>query len=179
MKTKDYGRLFLAFCMAGFLLGILYTNIMSQEYLVSGSIFSEYYIEQYLQTEIRTEEYFWYLLPVRMIPFAFLGIIGKIKFRRWAAAGVLSWTGFLLGILFTEAIIQLGVKGILVCIAALLPQGLFYAAGYGLVLWHLYLYPKIRWNLTKTIAVSIVILGGIILECYTNPIFMKIVLKRI
>ena len=166
MKTRDYGRIFFIFCMAGFLLGILYTNIMSGQYLSSGGMFSEYYMSQYLHTEIQAEEYFWYILP-------------KIKFRRWAAAGVLAWTGFLLGILFTAAIMQLGIKGILVCLAALLPQGIFYAAGYGLVLWHLYLYPQIRWNLTKTIAVAAVILVGIILECYTNPIFMKIVLKTI
>lgn len=179
MKAKDYGRLFLVFCMAGFFLGILYTNIASREFLYTGGMFNEYYIEQFLQTEIQTEEYFWYLLPVRILPVLFLVLIGKVRFRRWAAAGALTWTGFLLGVLFTAAIMQLGARGILACLAALLPQGLFYMAGYGLLLWHLYLYPQIRWNLTKTIAVSILILSGIILECYTNPIFMKIVLKRI
>lgn len=179
MKTRDYGRIFFIFCMAGFLLGILYTNIMSGQYLSSGGMFSEYYMSQYLHTEIQAEEYFWYILPIRILPLMLLALAGKIKFRRWAAAGVLAWTGFLLGILFTAAIMQLGIKGILVCLAALFPQGIFYAAGYGLVLWHLYLYPQIRWNLTKTIAVAAVILVGIILECYTNPIFMKIVLKTI
>lgn len=179
MKTKNYGRLFFAFCMGGFLLGILYTNVVSRESLFLARMFSEYDIEQYLQTEIQTMEYFGYLLPVRLMPFVFLAVIGKIKFRRWAATGVLAWTGFLLGILFTTAIMQLGIKGILVCLVALLPQGLFYVAGYGLVLWHLYLYPKIRWNMTKTIAVLILILSGMILECYTNPLFMKIVLKTI
>ena len=72
VKTRGYGRIFFIFCMAGFLLGILYTNIMSGQYLSSGGMFSEYYMSQYLHTEIQAEEYFWYILPIRILPLVLL-----------------------------------------------------------------------------------------------------------
>ena len=94
-------------------------------------------------------------------------------------AAVLVWTGLLGGLFFTAAVIKLGPVGILFCLAAIIPQALFYIAGYGIVLWYFYSFPRASWNSAKTVGTILTIGVGIISESYLNPIFLKIFLKTI
>lgn len=165
--------------MAGFLAGIVYINLMPGEYAASMSVLSSYFMEQYIQTDIDTGEYLLYLLPIRLFPLIILVILGQTKMRKGCAAAAMIWTCFLCGIVCTAAVLKMGMLGIVFCIAALFPHGAFYAAGYGIVLTYMYLYPAARWNFVKTVGIVLGIGMGIILECYTNPIFMKIFIKTI
>ena len=101
------------------------------------------------------------------------------RIRRWIVSAALVWTGFLGGLFFTAAVIKLGPMGIVFCLAAILPQALFYIAGYGIVLWYFYSYPGSAWNSAKTIGTILTIGVGIISESYLTPIFLKIFLKTI
>lgn len=165
--------------MTGFLMGILYTNIVSGDYVAAMGMFDDYALNRYMQTDIIVQDYFWYLLPVRIVPLAVIVLLGRMRIRKGVAVGVFVWTGFLLGLLFTAAIIKMGVKGLLFCLACLFPHGIFYGVGYGILLWYLYLYPKIRWDTVKTMTVFLLISAGIVLECYANPFFMKMFINFI
>lgn len=55
----------------------------------------------------------------------------------------------------------------------------FYIPVYVVILWYLYTYPSIRWNMTKTIFVLLAFAVGMIMEGYVNPVFMKIVIKTL
>lgn len=177
---RSYGKIFLALCLAGFVGGILYANTGAQDHILAAGIFSDYFLEQYTQAEIQTQDYFWYILSVRAGLLGVIALMGQMKkLRRWIVAAVLVWTGFLGGLFFTAAVIKLGPVGILFCLAAIIPQALFYIAGYGIVLWYFYSFPRASWNSAKTVGTILTIGVGIISESYLNPIFLKIFLKTI
>ena len=177
---RSHGRIFLALCLAGFIGGILYANTGARDHILAAGIFSDYFLEQYTQAEIQTQDYFWYILWVRAGMLAVISLLGQMKgVRRWIVAAVLVWTGFLGGLFFTAAVIKLGPVGILFCLAAIIPQALFYIAGYGIVLWYFYSFPRASWNSAKTVGTILTIGVGIISESYLNPIFLKIFLKTI
>ena len=177
---RSNGKIFLALCLAGFVGGILYANTGARDHILAAGIFSDYFLEQYTQAEIQTQDYFWYILSVRAGLLGVIALMGQMKkLRRWIVAAVLVWTGFLGGLFFTAAVIKLGPVGILFCLAAIIPQALFYIAGYGIVLWYFYSFPRASWNSAKTVGTILTIGVGIISESYLNPIFLKIFLKTI
>lgn len=173
MRIQESKKHFILFYMAGFLIGILYANILSGDYIASMGIFSEFFLTQYAQMEIETGEFLWYILRIRMLPLVLIGAAGCTRLRKGAVLLFLLWTGFLSGILMTAAVMQMGVKGIIFCMIGMMPHFLFYIAGYVILLWFLYYYPKCRWNLTKTICFFLFISLGIVMEWYVNPILVK------
>lgn len=55
----------------------------------------------------------------------------------------------------------------------------FYAAGYLILLWYLFRYPEVRWNLSKTVCMAFLILTGFLLECYVNPVLMQMFVETL
>lgn len=176
---KNHGRVLILFYMVGFLGGILYTNLVSRDYVAVLGIFNDYFLNQYIQTDIVDGSYLWYLIKIRITPFILITFLGATRGRKPAAVIFLIWTGFLCGMIFTAATLKMGVKGIMLCLVALAPQAVLYAVGYAVLLTGLYYYPKIGWNYQKTIAVILAICIGIALECYMNPILVKLFLKTV
>lgn len=179
MGIRDSGKQFVLLCMLGFFAGILYTNIVSKDYVAVMGIFNEYFLNQYAQTEVVVQEYMWYILRIRIAPVAAVAVLGTLRIRKGVVAAFLLWTGLLSGMLFTSAVMKMGLKGIILCLVSITPQFIFYLIGYLILLWQLYTYPKTKWNLPKTAAVVLALLLGIILECYVNPILVKMFLKTI
>ena len=145
----------------------------------SMGILSEYFLNQYSADDIETAEYLWYVVRIRMAPVLLLGALGCTRLRKGVVAAFILWTGFSSGLLFTSAVIKMGVKGIILCLIALIPQFLFYAAGYLALLWYLYTYPQIRWNLTKTVIFLLLLAVGMLLECYVNPVLMQLFIRTL
>ena len=109
-------------------------------------MFHESFFTQYAQSEIDIGEYFPYLLRYRMLPAVFLGLAGGTKFKKTAAIGTLLWTGFSAGIVAAASVLRLGARGMLLCIAGMLPHFFFYSLAYIVILWYLYHYPQSEWN---------------------------------
>ena len=174
MKIQENGKWFVLIYMAGFLAGILYANMIAKDYIASVGIFNDYFLETYAQMEIDTTEFLWYVASVRLLPVAFLVITGISRLRRPAVLAFVLWTGFSSGLILTAAVMKLGAKGIVLCLVSLFPHMCCYVAGYLMLLWFLYTYPKTRWNLTKTVAFLFLMAVGILLESYVNPTIMKI-----
>ena len=82
MKLRDNGRIFVVFYMAGFLMGVLYANLISKDYIASMGIFDEYFLNSYVQKDLEAQEYLWYLFRVRCIPVAALFAAGYLKIRK-------------------------------------------------------------------------------------------------
>lgn len=121
MKMFHVKRQLLALFMPGFLLGILYVNLEAEQFAAGAGIFSEYFLKQYRAADILTGEYIWYLLQVRLLPFLVLLGSAFTKFRKAAVILFLIWTGFSAGLLFSMAVLGMGVKGSILCIAGMLP----------------------------------------------------------
>lgn len=165
--------------MSGFFAGILYANFVSKDYIAGIGIFNEFFLEQYTQMEIDIGEFLWYVAYIRLYPVVILAALGCTRLRKGVAAAYIIWTGCSCGMILTAAVMKMGVKGIILCLIGLTPQILCYAAGYLMLLWYLFFYPKTRWNLSKTVSFALFMLMGIVLECYVNPIIMKMFLRTL
>ena len=71
MKIRKSKKQLLLYYMSSFV-GILYANIVGGNAPDSSGIFQEYFLRQYMQTEINVKEYFFYLLQLRLFPLALL-----------------------------------------------------------------------------------------------------------
>ena len=179
MKMFHVKRQLLALFMPGFLLGILYVNLEAEQFAAGAGIFSEYFLKQYRAADILTGEYIWYLLQVRLLPFLVLLGSDFTKFRKAAVILFLIWTGFSAGLLFSMAVLGMGVKGSILCIAGMLPQFLCYIPAYLIVVWYAYCYPRMQWNIQKSLVSGGLLLVGIVLELYVNPVLVGAFLKTL
>ncbi len=179
MRIRENKKFLALFCMAGFLVGIVYANLMSKDLTAGMGIFNEYFLSQYTQTEIDTAEYLWYIIRIRVMPAALLAALGCTRLRKGVVAVFLAWTGFCCGMIMTLAVLKIGIKGLVLCLIALIPHIIFYAAGYLILVWYLFTYPESRWNLSKMVSMGLFIAVGVLLECYVNPIIMEMFLKTL
>lgn len=173
MKIQQRKRYMTAFYMAGFLIGILYANLIAKQYVTATGILSEYFLSQYVAIDIVAEEYLIYVLRMRLLPLAGLLLAAQTKFRKLSVVLWFIWIGFSCGVLMVGAIMQLGVKGVMLCLIGITPQFAFYGMAYIVLLWYFYTYPVSTWNRGKTIFVVLTMALGILSEVYVNPILMK------
>ncbi len=176
-QSKGKNHFFLMLLFGGFLVGILYTNLISERYITAGGIFDAGFLRQYEKTDIVVEEYWWYILQARVVPFCGVCILGCTKWKKAVVGMWIGWTGFSGGVVAVSAVIALGMKGILLCIAGMFPQIFFYGFAYVILLWYFYTYPNGKWNVKKTTVIGISMAVGMILEVYTNPILIKLVIR--
>lgn len=176
---KSKNQLLIVFLVVGFFVGILYENIVSKNNGVSIELFQTYFLKQFSQVKIVTEEYMWYVARARVLPLLLLCVLGCLRWKKAIVSVVVLWIGFLMGILTVSSVIQLGIKGILFCLAGLFPHIICYGLAYGMFILHLYCYPTRRWNGAKTIFVVLMMFLGIILETYLSPILIRIMVKMI
>lgn len=170
-------QLLVLFLAVGFFLGIIYENIVSRDSVVLSELFFRSNLEHYLQTNIISEIYLWYVAKTRVF---LLMIVCGLSYFRWKKLFVglcLTLCGFFAGTVTVAAVIQLGIKGILLCIAGLFPQGIFYVMAYSMLFVYWFRYPDSRWNRTKLLFVILMFLMGIILEAYVNPVVVKMIIK--
>lgn len=163
--------------MVGFFIGILYANFIGVDYISGTGIFHEFFLNQYIQQDIMTTNYFFYLLKQRLGPVFVLVFLGMTKFRKIAAIGVLLWTGFAGGTLAVTALIRMGAVGMLFYLVMILPHSIFYAFAYIILLCYLAEAPENKWNVWKTVFVCLSLAAGILTEAYVNPYLVKWMMK--
>ena len=116
MKKFHTGKRILTLFMPGFLFGIIYTNFIARQYVAEPEVFSDYFLQQFLQTRIVAQEFIWYVLKVRAIPFAVLLGLAFTKMRKMTASLFAIWTGISGGILLSIAVTELGIRGSIFCL---------------------------------------------------------------
>lgn len=177
---KDFGknsRLLIVVLVAGFLLGILYVNMDVKKTGIAVDVWHKFYIERFESANVISEQLFWYVIRTRIGSIVAIFLLGSLKWKKTGMILWCGWTGFLFGILLVSSILQIGIKGIVVSIAGMVPHMLFYIPSYVIVLRYIYEYPRKQWNLQKTVFVVLSILVGSVLESYLNPIVMRLVAK--
>ncbi len=179
MRLQEGKRLFALFFMLGFMLGILFSNLVSADYLQNVGIFHDYFLSQYTVDQIRTRDYFWYVLGIRSVPVAVLMVFAATKLKRVAGFLFLVWTGFGMGMIFTTAIMKMGVLGIVLCLMAAVPHFLLYFAGYFILLWQMFQTTKTGLDFQRVTIVLLLFSAGIILECLVNPVIMELVIQNL
>jgi len=174
---KNKNQLLIMFLAVGFLVGIIYENMISKGGGVSVELCQSYFLNQIGQIDIITEEYLWYVIRARVVPFLLLLLLSTLRWKKTIVSVWTSCAGFLFGMLLVSSVIQLGIKGILFCFAICLPHMIFYVMAYGMYLMYLYKYPRGNWNKAKTVFVVLMMVLGIVLEAYLGPIIIKSMVK--
>lgn len=174
---RNRERLLLYVFGVGFLIGIIYENIVYRSYNHSTILFQDYLLEQFSETELVTADYLKYIVQARVIPLLCLCLLSCVKWKKTFVSIIIGWTGFLLGVFTVLAIIWHGILGVLICIALLFPHMIFYGLSYTLLLWYFYAYPEYAWNLKRTIVMCVSMAMGVILEIYISPWIIGAALK--
>ena len=175
---REYTKIWVAVYAAGVMAGILYANLIAQESIMQMGIFAENHLTESVKVCVTGLEYIWYIVRMRLLPLCILTLAGATRWKKTSAVLFFLWTGFLAGVLFCAAVLQLGIKGIFICVLALLPHMPFYVAAYVAILIYLLNYPVVnRWNINKTTGVLILYAIGIFLECYVSPAVLRFALN--
>lgn len=126
IKEPSLQRKWLFFFFVGICIGVLFANLLGGQYMDQISLLSDYLIQKYRASEVRSGELFWYCLQTRILPMCYIWIFGLTMFGRAVGYWYVTWFGFSTGALLSIATMRFGAKGILLCIAGMLPQYLFY-----------------------------------------------------
>ncbi len=159
--------------------GILFANLTVRDYVTTSGIYNPYFLKQYAQSDIQAGEYILYLCGIRLIPLALIALLGQTRVRRILSIVVFAWAGFSAGTIVCAGILNMGIQGIVFWVIAMVPQFLFYAFAYLIVLWYFFTVPQSRWNLGKTLFVLLFMAAGLITEAYVNPILMQMFLDTL
>ena len=178
VRSLQIKKQILAFFMPGFLLGILYANFFLKQSMLEVNVFDLDILKKYVETGIFGTAYFLYIMQIRMAPFLLLMVLASTKIKRALMPVTVVWCAFAGGTLLTIAILKMGMKGIILCVACLVPQIICYAGAYLVVLIYCVQYPRSQWNRQKTIFVILMMMSGILSETYLAPIIVKIFLRQ-
>ena len=126
-RHKNKNQLLMSLLVVGFLIGVIYENIASKNQVVAIEIFSKSNLQRYLQTDVIAEKYFWYVIKVRGVSLILICVLSCVKWKKIFVALCLLLIGFFTGTFCVTSVLQLGIKGLLLCFAGLFPQMLFYA----------------------------------------------------
>lgn len=175
--------------LAAFLAGILLANLSGKELLTTCGILNTYFLEQYAYSVIHYDGLFCHIFVERLKAVIILFMLGKMVKGRVFVIMLECFIAGTFGFLLVVAIANLGLKGIVITLCGLFPQWIFYLAA-------LAMYASFRLNQdglagykssleVKTVSVhagiyllfAILIILGIVLESYINPLILKKILK--
>ena len=171
-------QLFIDF-LAWFLVGIVLSNLIGADSFQKNGNLTRYYLKQFQYTDIRMQDLLWHVGIQRFILFLILLVLkmipkGKIVHMLFAA-----WSGFAYGYFCVVLIGAFGAKGICLCLVSMFPQFLAYVPAYlGLIQLseHRSEHVSIH-NVASYLFLLIVLVVGILLESYVNPLILQKVLK--
>ena len=179
MHLFERREILIGACLAGFVLGILYSNFIAADSLLLVGNLHTYYLEEFAKRKTQMIEYFPYLLKLRLTPILVIILAKHLKFRKCIVTLFSTWVGFLWGIYACISVAQFGVKGIAFCVIGIFPQIIFYIPAYIMVVVFVYYYPTIQWNSFKTFVFLLCLISGIFLEGQMNPIMLKWFIKML
>lgn len=178
-RSKNKNQLLMIILVVGFLIGIIYQNILSSRNMMTVELFHRDKLQQYIQTQVVAEKYLWYVVKSRVMILFAMGLFSCIRWKKVLAVSHLLIIGFFGGILTVSATLQLGMKGILLCLAGIFPQGIFYGMMYWILITYWFHYPERQWDRVKIIFLAVLFMLGTIVEVYVNPLIIKGIIRTL
>ena len=176
-----------------FLSGVICANISGIVYGRELGAMNEYFINRYMYADIQGSNLFLFLFYERLPRFVLLAVVSVGIYETLVVDGYICYLGFSVGFLSVIAIMNYGIKGILMIAGFFLPQWLFY--GPVLMLWYsqLQYYKKQEKEFGSggqkqkkhmKFAASILLAGflfllGLFTESYVNPFFLQKIIRII
>lgn len=161
----------------GILTGILFVQTMSDDSFAG--IFSEYFLNQYAALEIDSRKLFRYVGGYRCSQYVFLVCCGAVSFAPVLLGILLFLFGMSWGTMISVSTVRLGLKGVVICAAGVIPQILFYLPAFGwLLLWVQRGGNSRKKYLFLTGAGLFFLLFGVVTEVYLNPLLLQQILRK-
>lgn len=179
MEIRKWQKCIFLAAMTGFITGICSANLWMKDYILNIGIFNQYFLEQYSRIEIVYKDYLWYLFKSRAIPVMILSAAAGTRYRNLAVIVTSMWLGYCFGMVICAAIVKMGIKGVILILISLIPQGIFYMLAGVLLCRYMTGYPRVGWNFGKAIKLAVFMTLGIVSECYVNPVVIKMFLKTL
>ena len=174
-------QLFIGF-LACFFAGILMANFLGADIFEENGSLTRYYLKQMQYAKIMPQELLWHICASRLPLFSGLLLLGSIPRGKLVHALFVAWSGFAYGYFCVMAICGYGVRGLILCVAALFPQFLLYVPVYLGLVELADCRDRKRRGWRYALAVLLLLTGvfaGILLESYVNPIILQNLLKFI
>lgn len=176
-----------AACAMGLVAGILFANLTYPWRDGGTEVLGVYLLERLEEGVTPSADYFFYILRLRGGNFLFFFLAGMTAAARGAALLGAGGLGFLAGAAASMAVLQTGIRGMLLFGAANFPQCIFYIPGMLGVL--ILAYRKngrircarpgaLREYLLTGFLLFLCLLAGIALEAYGNPGFLEWICLR-
>ncbi|MBR5509431.1 MAG: hypothetical protein IKV59_05205 [Lachnospiraceae bacterium] len=168
-------------CMALFFLGILggILLVQRQDAAVFAGIFSEYFLNQYASLKIDYEKLLEYIGGYRSGQYALFVCCGALNMAPCLLGILVCLLGISWGTMISISVIRLGIKGVLLCVAGIVPQVLFYFAAFGWIFLWVWKRGSNRKKYLFLAAVGFFFLiFGIASEVYINPLILQQLLRK-
>lgn len=111
---------------AGFLLGLFLMNFGKKALLDNTDLLSEYTLYEMKYTVIDGNAFFWYVLQKRVGMVLVLALLSTTWLGMAATWACAAWLGVCGGMLVMASILRYGLKGIVLILVGLFPQGIVY-----------------------------------------------------
>ncbi len=169
---------YLVFLFAGLILGVVLVQL-GQKSLLPG-IFGTYFLSQYASLKIDTLRLMKYTGGYRLGQYLFVVCCGAMPMAPMAMGALVLILGMVMGTMLSISTIQLGIKGILICAAGVLPQIFFYVPAFGwILLWVTHGGNSRKKYLFWAVAGSLFLIFGILSETCINPPLLQQLLRKI
>ncbi|MDO4261701.1 MAG: hypothetical protein Q4C82_06455 [Eubacteriales bacterium] len=168
-------------CPVLFFCGMLAGILAAQSWKDAGlsGVFSEYFLNQYASLKIDSQRLFRYVGGYRTGQYLMLVCCAALPAAPVLLGGLLFGLGALWGTTLSVSILRLGVKGMILCVAGLLPQLFFYLPAFGWsFLWMLRQGSSRKKYLFLTAAGFFFLFFGIASETYLNPMILQQILRK-
>lgn len=177
-RRKTHAGIWLVFFLTGMLTGICVVH--GQDSNIFAGIFSEYFLNQYVSLELDHEKLFRYIGGYRISQYALLVCCGAMSAAIYLLGALIWCLGMVWGTMVSVSVIRLGIKGLLICAAGLVPQILFYIPAFGWVFLWLWKQGRSRKKyIVLLMAGLLFLMFGILTEAYVNPLILQHILKGI
>lgn len=196
-RKLQYVKLFILLFMVGFLVGIVIANLGAKQFLNQAGIFGDYFFVKFQNTKVEFLELFWFVVQKRMKWIFLIWILSLTILGVPCIWVTYLWNGLLGGILLSLSVMRMGFGGILICFLGVLPQFFLYVPIIFLFLDKAYSVSLSQYGKHKKFSYSssqkkdflsylsflflilVIMILGIFLESYVNPMIMKQILKII
>lgn len=169
----------LLFFGGGFLLGILFINLWGDTYFKETAIFGMENLNALAEVSLDTDAFFPYLIKLRGKEMLWLWMAGYTAFGVPALLLVLGWLGMSAGVVFTSVIVQMGMTGILLFLALILPQAFLYVPAVWLLAEGIWERESEKQYIFLLLSVVVCVVAGAALESYGNPVLFRWIMKKI
>ncbi|MGN0353525.1 MAG: hypothetical protein ACI4EI_00445 [Muricoprocola sp.] len=180
MKKSIRNYLVFVCLTAGFIMGVLYIELSSGTYIHAVEVLKKEYMLRFSEINLNYSFLAENIIPKRVFAALLICLSVFTPFKEIIFMLLCSWIGLASGIEITYLLLQMKMAGILVFMAALLPQGFLYLIGMSFV-YDLVMEKEDTQvsKIVKSIIAFIFILTGAITECYAGSRCLQWVIRMI